>query len=113
MKDRITFVKRMSGLISYYRGSKEELMPKVVNDTIVECKLSTVALPQYEKARLKEIETEKTKKSSKKSAFDEAMDLAQSESSSSEFSPPLSLPFFVRLRINIRFDPEWAPSLPA
>ncbi len=85
VKDRITFVKRMSGLISYYRGSKEELMPKVVNDTIVECKLSSVALPQYEKARLKEIETEKNKRSSKQSAFGEAMELVQSESSSYRF----------------------------
>jgi hypothetical protein len=85
VKDRITFVKRMSGLVSYYRGSKEELMPKVVNDTIVECKLSSVALPQYEKARLKEIETDKNKKSSKQSAFGEAMELVQSESSSYRF----------------------------
>jgi hypothetical protein len=61
IKNEIVFAKRVSGLISYYRGSKEELMPKVVRDEVVICPFSTLALPQYTAARKKEIE-EKPKK---------------------------------------------------
>ena len=62
MKNTVVFTKRISGLISYYRGSKEELMPKIVSDEIVECPFSDIQLPQYVEARLAEIEAEKKKK---------------------------------------------------
>jgi hypothetical protein len=85
VKDRISFTNRISGLVSYYRGSKEELMPKVISDTIVECPFSSLALPQYEAVRLREIDIEKSKKSKKSSALDEALTLATKESTSYRF----------------------------
>lgn len=81
VKNRIVFSKRMSGLISYYRGSKEELMPMVESDEIVECPMSALAIPQYEEVRLDEIS--KTKK--KKKVGQEAFDMDDSEVSSYRF----------------------------
>lgn len=54
------FAKRMSGLVSYYRGSKEELMPKVLEDTEVYCPMSDFQLGPYQEARAEEILSEKS-----------------------------------------------------
>jgi len=81
VKNSLTFVKRFSGLVSYYKGSKEELMPKIVSDTIVECPFSEVGLGAYSKSRLKEL----AEKPKKKAAYDEAVGLEEKESSSYRF----------------------------
>ena len=53
--------KRLTGLISYYRGSKEEYMPRVVRTEIVECDMSGHQLSMYSTARIREIKGEKGK----------------------------------------------------
>ena len=83
LKNPVTFKKRISGLISYYRGSKEELMPMVTKDEIISCPFSALAFQQYATSRLKEIESEKTKK--KPAIFDELEALGDSEAASYRF----------------------------
>ena len=62
IKNKVVLQKRLTGLISYYRGSKEEYMPRVVKDEVVKCPLSDYALPLYIKERKGEIEGEIGKK---------------------------------------------------
>jgi hypothetical protein len=83
IKNRIAFMKRMTGLISYYRGSKESLMPKVIRDEVVPCNMSELALPQYQAARLQEIKQEKKKK--KKNLLGAALELSEKENTSYRF----------------------------
>lgn len=64
VKNTDSFTRRTSGLVSYYRGSKEELMPKVTRDEVIPCKFSGYNQSEYEKIRMEEINKEsKTKKS--------------------------------------------------
>jgi hypothetical protein len=58
--------KRLTGLVSYYRGSKKEFMPQVTEDTVVECPMSDWMLSQYAQARKDEITKEASKKSEPK-----------------------------------------------
>ena len=81
LRNPITFKKRISGLISYYRGSKEELMPSVSKDEIVLCPFSPHAFKEYATSRLKELAESPPKKAS----YDEANALAESESTSYRF----------------------------
>lgn len=82
VKNRITFVKRISGLFSYYKGSKEDLMPKVTVDENIMCPFSTFAMPKYVAVRNEEIEKQPKKTSS---ALEEAIGLADQESNSYRF----------------------------
>ena len=58
VKNDITIMKRMYGLVSYYRGSTEGLMPNVVEDVVVDVPLRGHALTYYTKKRLTEISEE-------------------------------------------------------
>jgi Helicase conserved C-terminal domain len=58
IKNKVVLQKRITGLISYYRGSKEEYMPRVVKDEVIQCPLSEYAFPLYIKERKGEIEGE-------------------------------------------------------
>jgi len=53
--------KRLTGLISYYKGSKEEYMPRVIKDEVVKCEMSDYTLSMYTIERIKEIEVEEKK----------------------------------------------------
>jgi ubiquitin C-terminal hydrolase len=64
------FTRRISGLVSYYKGSKEELMPKVTRDELIKCKFSPYNQSEYEKLRAGEIKKSKPKKKSLQEAFD-------------------------------------------
>ena len=80
----LVFNKRITGLISYYKGAKEELMPSVVRDEIVECPMTAYSLGVYAEARKKE-RNEKSGTASA-SAWDEMQGLAkESESASYRF----------------------------
>jgi hypothetical protein len=58
----VVLKKRLAGLISYYKGSKEEYMPRVTKDEIVRCEMSDYTLlEKYTPARSMEIKGE-TKK---------------------------------------------------
>ena len=47
--------KRLQGLISYYRGSKKELMPTVTVDTVVRVPLTPYAQAEYSRVRSEEL----------------------------------------------------------
>ena len=59
--------KRLTGLISYYKGSKDEYMPRVIKDELVKCELSDYALSKYVVERKREIEGEIGKEKGDKS----------------------------------------------
>ena len=73
------FTRRISGLVSYYKGAKEELMPKVTKDEIIKCKFSAYNQSEYEKLRGGELK--KSKK--KKKVLQEALALGSKEDSDS------------------------------
>ena len=54
--------KRLTGIISYYKGSKEEYMPSIKEDIEVPCYMSDYQLSKYEQIRLMEIDDEDTKR---------------------------------------------------
>ena len=68
LKNEVVLSKRLTGLISYYKGSKEELMPKVTRDEVVRVPLSLYAASEYLKVRLDEVKKEEKKKKQKKSS---------------------------------------------
>ena len=53
--------KRLSGLVSYYKGSRKDLMPEVVEDTIVQVPMSLEQQKKYIAIRLAEIKVEEQK----------------------------------------------------
>ena len=89
LKNPITFKKRVSGLVSYYKGSKAELMPATLADTIVECPFSPHAFKGYAVSRLKELAESKPSKPS----LQEAEALGESESTSYRFRSRASCNF--------------------
>jgi len=62
-----TFVlqKRLSGLVSYYRGAGESFYPAVIKDEVINCDMSPYASGTYLDIREVEIEAEKKKKAKK------------------------------------------------
>ena len=61
IKNKVVLQKRLTGLISYYKGSKDEYMPRVTKDEVVKCEMSNYVLSKYTEVRKKEIEGEKNK----------------------------------------------------
>jgi hypothetical protein len=59
----------LTGLISYYKGSKKEYMPRVLTDDIVKCDMSEHVLAAYSVARVAEIRGEMTKEKEKGDVF--------------------------------------------
>jgi hypothetical protein len=85
IKNKLTFVKRLSGLVSYYKGSKKELMPEVTRDEIVKVNMSALQMPSYTAARKKELKQEESKRK-KATKFDEVAALEnESEAASYRF----------------------------
>ena len=66
IKNPLLFMKRMSGLVSYYKGAKEELMPKVIKDEIVQVPLTAYTLGPYAEARKRERKQEEITKNKTK-----------------------------------------------
>lgn len=62
--------KRLTGIISYYKGSKEEYMPSIKEDIEVPCYMSDYQLSVYEKERLMEIDDEDKQRKSIKDLKD-------------------------------------------
>lgn len=56
--NKVVLQKRLTGMISYYKGSKEEYMPRVVRDEIVKCEMSEHVLSTYTVERNMEIKGE-------------------------------------------------------
>jgi hypothetical protein len=61
VKNKVVLQKRLTGLISYYKGSKEEYMPRVIKDEVVRCEMSDYVLSMYTLERNREIKGEKGK----------------------------------------------------
>ena len=66
LQNDIVLLKRLSGLISYYKGSREDLMPKVTKDETLFIPMSAFQKTQYSKVRLDEITIEEQKEKKKK-----------------------------------------------
>ena len=58
--NKLLLKKRLTGLISYYKGSKEEYMPRINMDVEVTCPMSNYALQKYTVYRKMEIEEKGT-----------------------------------------------------
>ena len=84
LKNKIVLVKRLSGLISYYKGSRLDLMPKIVSDEVVRIPMSEYQQGIYSLFRKEEIERMPTK--TKGEGFDaiwaEAYNIESSKSGS-------------------------------
>lgn len=63
LQNKITLRKRLQGLISYYRGSKKELMPLVVKDELVRIPFTPYAHSEYIRVRGAELEIQEKKQS--------------------------------------------------
>jgi hypothetical protein len=55
LKNTVVLRKRLQGLISYYRGSKKELMPQVTKDELVRVPMSAYSQGEYQRVRGEEI----------------------------------------------------------
>jgi hypothetical protein len=91
--------KRLSGIISYYKGSKADFFPKVTTDELVECDLSPHAVQVYMKEREKEIQ----KESSKDKARDGLDNLYAAVEAFSKASNPSSYRIWSRAACNFAF----------
>jgi hypothetical protein len=69
IKNELVLQKRLTGLISYYKGSKVEYMPRVAKDEIVKCEMSDYVLSKYTVERKREITGESKKDKEKGDAF--------------------------------------------
>lgn len=69
IKNKVVLQKRLTGLISYYKGSKEEYMPRVTKDEVVKCEMSDYILSMYTTERNREIKGEKGKEKEKGDAY--------------------------------------------
>lgn len=65
LKNTFVLRKRLQGLVSYYRGSKKELMPAVTKDEVVFVPFSEFARKEYEKVRSNELTVQKEKEKKK------------------------------------------------
>ena len=62
IKNETVLKARLTGLISYYRGGSEELMPRMTRNDIVEVPMSEYMFKEYSVARLAELEMDKPTK---------------------------------------------------
>jgi hypothetical protein len=68
IENPILLIKRLTGLISYYRGSRDDLMPKISKDETVRIPMSSYQQTRYSELRLEEITIEEEKEKKKKQA---------------------------------------------
>ena len=66
--NEIILKKRLTGLVSYYKGNKPDFFPSVTSDEIIECDFSLFALKKYITERLREIREEANKEIADKGA---------------------------------------------
>jgi hypothetical protein len=65
LKNKVVLRKRLQGLISYYRGSKKELMPVVTRDELVRVPFTPYAQAEYLRIRGEELKQQEKQKSQK------------------------------------------------
>ncbi len=84
--NEILLTKRLTGLISYYKGSRLDLMPRIKTDEIVRCPFSEYQQMKYTEMRTMEIERDEKKKKSAgplQGAWTEVYDLGDKKEVSS------------------------------
>jgi len=65
VENKAVLIKRLSGLISYYKGSRQDLMPKVIRDEVIRVPMSEYQQKMYTLERTNEIDQEKNKEKTK------------------------------------------------
>jgi hypothetical protein len=65
LRNKIVLRKRLQGLISYYRGSKKELMPQVTRDELVRVPFTPYAQAEYLRIRGEELKKQMEQKAKK------------------------------------------------
>ena len=65
LRNKIVLRKRLQGLISYYRGSKKELMPQVTRDELVRVPFTPYAQAEYLRVRGEELKQQMEQKAKK------------------------------------------------
>lgn len=85
LRNEILLSKRLTGLISYYKGSRLDLMPRIAKDEIVRCPFSQYAQDAYTVWRSAEIAKEEKKKTGTGlgGAWTEVYDLGDKKETSS------------------------------
>jgi hypothetical protein len=81
LQNENVLAKRLTGLISYYKGSKEVLMPKVTRDELVRCEMSVYQATEYLRVRLDEVKIEEKEQKKRRgpklqSVWQEVFDVA-------------------------------------
>jgi hypothetical protein len=66
LKNKIVLRKRLQGLVSYYRGSKKELMPTVTKDELVRIPFTPYAQAEYLRVRGEELKQQMEQKQKQK-----------------------------------------------
>jgi len=85
LKNQTVLMKRLSGLISYYKGSRSDLMPKINKDVVVRVPMSLYQQTKYIIERTQEIDKEKskTKGSEPSQVWADIYEISNSKSSNS------------------------------
>ena len=65
VENKAVLIKRLSGLVSYYKGSRQDLMPKVIRDEVIRVPMSEYQQKMYTLERTNEIDQEKSKEKTK------------------------------------------------
>ena len=60
-ENELVLKKRLTGLISYYKGAKPDFLPTITKDEVVKCDFSTFSLKKYVEQRVIEITKEANK----------------------------------------------------
>lgn len=73
IKNQVILMKRLTGLISYYKGSRKDLMPTVTNDIVVRVPMTPYLQEKYSLIRKEEIDQEERQKKQKVKAGQSAV----------------------------------------
>lgn len=111
---RLPMMARLSGLVSYYKGGKEDLMAKVNKDVVVEIDMSDLQLKRYTEERKPEIDRElRQSKSGAPAAAGGAGAPAQTMYDRVKKSVNSTFKIFSRAACNFAFPEEVARPVPA
>jgi hypothetical protein len=86
LKNQIVLGKRLTGLVSYYKGSRQDLMPRVARDEVVRVPFSQYGQVEYSRVRTEEIVQELRKQTTPSAGLDvwgEAGDIGDTSQSAS------------------------------
>uniref|UniRef100_A0A6C0AQR5 Helicase ATP-binding domain-containing protein n=1 Tax=viral metagenome TaxID=1070528 RepID=A0A6C0AQR5_9ZZZZ len=97
-KNEFVLKKRLSGIVSYYKGSKSDYLPRIRTDEVIMCDLSDFAAAEYIKQRKYEIEHD-----AQNEVQDQAANLYAAVEAYSKASNPSSYRFRSRACCNFVF----------